>query len=608
MAADLVINVAADVQKALKDLTEVQKSVKGIATQIRNIQLITLGVRAAGAVIRSISSSIRNLAGSASSWIQAYEESVLSQIRLASAIKASGLAVRTTSAEFQHFNDQVQSTVAAGSGSVESLRVSIDDTGVSISGILAQFRELEDQLKLTTNFDDTAIRNATTTFVSMGKSVEEVNTLVRLSADLATGLGVDMSTAAEVIAFSLLRPERAIRRLIQAGVMLTQQEAQILDQAIKSGDQLRFQATLIDILQNRYQGLAQRLALPTRMVQNSWDEVRESLGKFVGILYATFGRMIIPVLQGFADSLSDSNDLMKGLIEIVARVVGGFQTFVKFAVYAGQALLSVMKTGLGFWSGLWRLLGYTTSEAAKQLQLVDQLSQSLSQLQAAIAQSDWAAEFRKNAEQVYQQFENLEDVPGNVSVNLSQSFSDATEEVLDDIERIRRELETVGLTEIERRLYELREKGATEEQLGEARRMLEQIEQINRQREEREEKMREAQRIREQLMTEDERIQHEIETARQLLKEGLLSPQEYLRFLEKQKQALIPHEEPTTQYAEAVSRGTGAFSAILAAMESYRRSRETPEVQTARNTGRLVTLIERLIQEQQEANRETIEL
>ena len=170
------------------------------------------------------------------------------------------------------------------------------------------------------------------------------------------------------------------------------------------------------------------------------------------------------------------------------------------------------------------------------------------------------------------------------------------------------------MSEIEKKLRELQKLGATEEEIAAARAMLEKIEaakkaeeDMKKAQEEFNEAQREAARIAESVATPEEKARKEIEKAQDLFQRGLLSAQDYMRFLEKQKETLMPPEEvePTgKRYAEAVTRGTGAFSAILSAISTYQEAGQRPEKKTAENTTRMVSQLEKLIEEVKRSNQE----
>ncbi len=567
MSTDLVIKVIADTQKSIKELGEVQKGLTGIARQIRNLQLVSTGLGAVKSVIGTVTNTIKNQVSVIYSWIQAYEKAAVSQIKLASSIKAAGLDVKDT---------------------------------------MKKFKDLADEIKSTTSFAGSAVEASARLFVAMGKSADEVETLTRVSADLATALGVDLPVAAELLGKSLLNPVAGLKKLVQAGAVLNKEQIALLESLAKTGDQVRYQSTLIDVLKSNYEGLSQRLALSTKMIGHAWGDLRETFGKFATVVYGALVKMIIPVIQQFSDSVGDSNDIMEGLIEVVAQVLSVVQTLAQFLIYAAQGLLTFMRNALGIWDSVRRLLGFTGPEVSIQIANLMRLDSVLDKLGTTIQNADWAESFRQSAQEIRNQFENLEDVPGNISNEFSSSFSEASQAVMEDIDSIRKELEQIGMTDIEKKLAELREKGATKEQLEEAQQLLEQIESINKAREEENEKIREAQKIREQVASEEEKITAEIEAAQKLFQEGYLSLDDYLKFLEKQKQTIQPEEQEETRYASAVMRGAGSFSAIISAMEAYRKSRDSPEAQTAKNTSKLVSLIERLIQEQ--TNQEVVEI
>jgi len=120
MSTDLVIKVIADTQKSIKELGKVQKELTGIARQIRNLQLVSTGLGVVKSVIGTVTNTIKNQVSVIYSWIQAYEEAAVSQIKLASSIKAAGLDVGDTMKKFKDLADEIKSTTSFAGSAVEA--------------------------------------------------------------------------------------------------------------------------------------------------------------------------------------------------------------------------------------------------------------------------------------------------------------------------------------------------------------------------------------------------------------------------------------------------------------------------------------------------------
>jgi len=167
----------------------------------------------------------------------------------------------------------------------------------------------------------------------------------------------------------------------------------------------------------------------------------------------------------------------------------------------------------------------------------------------------------------------------------------------------------MGMEETQRRLAELQLAGATAAQLEQARQLLEVQKQIREQQEaqrkaqeEQNRLAQEAAAIRREIMTDEQKIAEQVAKANQLLKAGLLSPQEYIAYLQKIKATISPPADMARQLQQpqltaALRIGTAeAYSAIIrSAMMAIRPPSGGAQEQTAKNTQQIVQRLDRLI-------------
>lgn len=240
MAEAKITLTAVDQSKAAFD--SLKKKLDGLKEQ---------AAKAGGQIGNQLASSLQfglagiSLAGIFGQSVQAAKEAEQAQARLAAVLKATGGAAGVTKRE-------------------------IDD--------------LADSLAQSTQFDDEGFRNAAAQLLIFrnvqGETFKEV---LKLSADVAAFFNEDLPIAAAKLGRSLEDPDAAFGLLRRAGILLTEQQKDMIKTMTEAGNVAGAQRVIIDKLQQAFGGAAQALntglSKATSDAAKSFQEFLEALGK-----------------------------------------------------------------------------------------------------------------------------------------------------------------------------------------------------------------------------------------------------------------------------------------------------------------------------------------
>lgn len=579
--ADVAINVIANVKDAIDGLTKIQRETKDIVDQTRRYTAVLTGLTLAKTAYGIVSSAVGRLSG--------YIRDAIEKARVQAA-------------------------------AMRQLEVECVRSGHAIGTLSRELAAFAGELQKASNYGDEAIMPMMAQLMRFGLVGDNLKRATQLALDLAAATGRDLRGAAELLGKSLGSPQEALGKLAHAGIIFTAEQKKMLDAMIQTGNTAGAQALILDVVQQKIGGTAEAMVDPTIQAQNAWGDLLELLGDPLAQVAMAIANMLVPQLQevnntmantpAYADTFINALALVADAADILARAIAGLMA----ALYGIIELSLKAQTMAPIAPGVG-VLGLIPGARPILEQMQEQYAAYRRGAWGFATKSNlWGEDFLAEFEKVQQKMRNLQPPAANVGKNLGDGFRENEGTISKILDGIQDQLETIGMSEIEKKLRELQKLGATEEEIAAARAMLEKIEaakkaeeDMKKAQEEFNEAQREAARIAESVATPEEKARKEIEKAQDLFQRGLLSAQDYMRFLEKQKETLMPPEEvePTgKRYAEAVTRGTGAFSAILSAISTYQEAGQRPEKKTAENTTRMVSQLEKLIEEVKRSNQE----
>lgn len=235
------------------------------------------------------------------------------------------------------------------------LNAVLANTG-KISGVTAeQVAALTDKYADLTTYQDDAILSAQTVLASFTKiSKEGFPRATQATLDLATGLKIDLSSAADIVGKALQNPAEGVDKFGKAiGTKFTPAQKEMIEVMVKSGDVAGAQGVLLKALEGKYAGLA----VSTTKGTGEFIQIKKAMGE----VYEAIGKQLTPILlkltTGFKDffnALSKNQEFIRiatnalligtALSGVVVGLTGAALAFIKIreVMVATQVVLKSM--------------------------------------------------------------------------------------------------------------------------------------------------------------------------------------------------------------------------------------------------------------------------
>lgn len=253
--------------------------------------------------------------------------------------KALSSTAKVSGAAFAALTAIIGTSIAAYAEQEQAeirLNAVLANTG-KISGVTAeQVATLTDKYAELTTYQDDAILGAQgvlATFTKIGKDAFPKATLATL--DLATGLKIDLSSAAEIVGRAMQNPAESVDKFGKAiGVKFTPYQKEMIEVMQKSGDVAGAQGVLLKALEGKYKDLA----VSTTKGTGEFTQIKKAMGE----VYEAIGKQLTPVVlkltlgfKDFFNALSKNQEFIR--IASSVLLVGGALSGVVVGL-AGAAL------------------------------------------------------------------------------------------------------------------------------------------------------------------------------------------------------------------------------------------------------------------------------
>jgi len=596
MPNDIVIHVLAETKKAVDGLRQTQEEIRRLSEQTRTFTGMTAAFTGWAAIVTTALNVVQQAFGKLKQFLQECTE----------AASVNMEAMRRLNA----------SLTISGRYSTETAK---------------QFQQFADSLAAVTNYAGAEITRVVAHFTRLGLTEDIVRRATKVTLDFAAAMDTDLQSAALAVGKALGDPERGLVALRRQGVLITTQQQEFIRTLMASRREMEAQTTILQLLETQYRDFAAQASSAVKRMENEWNELKAALGAYVNDFKAAFATTILPGLRETRQELEKQRESGTKVTLTWRDYVGVVLGAVAEAFITNRDVGEVL-SGASYdvaMKGFERLINAQASRPImskslkeaeeirrrqqQELEYYQRLNEEattyLKQLQEENRLLGISAEYRKLAElQAKGLSEELAtQIQQQIQLN---EIRKAQLKVEEKLAALRQETQMAQMTETQRKLWELQQAGATAAQLEEARQLLAIQEQIRKQQEaqkqaqvEQNQMAKEAEAIRRDIMTEEQRILEQADRASKLLQAGLLTPQEYLAYLEKLKATIKPPEDlarqvqQQTQLAAALRFGTTeAYSAIMrAAMMAIRPPAGGPQEQVARNTQQIVERLDRLI-------------
>lgn len=184
-------------------------------------------------------------------------------------------------------------------------------TGGVVGFTTGELHKMADAMAATTQFDDEAIRNGMAELIKFGNVTGKVFTdSLNVIKDYAAFSKQEFASAAADVGKALADTEHAAKLLKTAGVILTDQQKELIKALNAAGKEAEAQRIVLDLLEKTYGGTSDTMntgiTKSTRELGKAWDELLESFGKS----QSTGG-----VIGGFLDTITSGLKNIKGMID-----------------------------------------------------------------------------------------------------------------------------------------------------------------------------------------------------------------------------------------------------------------------------------------------------
>lgn len=187
-------------------------------------------------------------------------------------------------------------------------------TGEAAGFTKKQLVEMADALSRSTQFDDESIKGAQAELLKFRNIHGPVFTeALKLSADVAAFFGEDIPAAAAKLGKSLEDPETAFGLLKRAGIVLSDQQKDLIKKFEEMGHTAEAQQIILDRLKGAFGGTAeemnQGITKATNDLTKEWDELLKSLSQTPSVnggLIQTSG-VVTTLLRQVRELIDESN-------------------------------------------------------------------------------------------------------------------------------------------------------------------------------------------------------------------------------------------------------------------------------------------------------------
>lgn len=166
------------------------------------------------------------------------------------------------------------------------LTAALQTTGNAAGVTVKQIQQIGESVEQTTLFKKEDVLGAAAALTSYGNIQEDVfKRALVLSTDLATRLGGDVASAADLLGAALENPEKGLGRLDRRFQDLDEAQKEAIANFIKVGDVASAQAVILDHLEGKTRTLAesqaQGLTGAANKLGDAWDNLLESFGNSI---------------------------------------------------------------------------------------------------------------------------------------------------------------------------------------------------------------------------------------------------------------------------------------------------------------------------------------
>lgn len=176
------------------------------------------------------------------------------------------------------------------------LDVTLGNLGLAGTGAKESILDTATALQDVTRFSDDAAIAAQNMLLQMGVAISDLPDVTAVTADLAAAMGIDLTTAAQTVGRALADPTAAAGKLMRMGIVLTDEQQDLIKGFVEAGNMAGAQGVIMDTLAGKYGGAA---IAAGETFAGQLDRLKNGFGNIM----ETIGMAVLPSLQLLADTL-----------------------------------------------------------------------------------------------------------------------------------------------------------------------------------------------------------------------------------------------------------------------------------------------------------------
>jgi len=315
--------------------------------------------------------------------------------KLTGALRANGGQAGVTAKEIQDMASSLQKVTKFG-----------DEVTISASSLLLTFHQIRNEV---------------------GAGNDVFNRTVKASQDLATVMDTDLRSATMQLAKALENPKIGLSALTRSGTTFTEQQKAMIGALVDSGNQLKAQTMILDVVEKQYKGLAEELRKTTSgTIKGAFNELGDEMEVFGGIIAKSlvpFVNRMTDVVRGVAgvdESVKKMIVVMGGIIAIAGPAVLALGLITKGVVAMGLAFttstgpIGMLITAVGLLTGAYILHNLTVTKAESEMRAFVTMNR------------EYAKTLTRNAEEM-QAFASASGRTAREIAEVQRAFKDMTE-------------------------------------------------------------------------------------------------------------------------------------------------------------------------------------
>jgi hypothetical protein len=173
-----------------------------------------------------------------------------------------------------------------------------ENAGVYTKENLELFKEQQEALKKTTEYEDTEIMKAQTMLMTHKLNADILQKTVKTAADMSEIMGGDLVSRTQMLGRVMENPLKMAGLLRRQGVLLN-------TEYMKSLTLIDQQNYVLDELNKRYAGTAEIMVSPYKQIDKFLEEIQKSFGKVISMFSKPIAKQLANELMDVSDVISE---------------------------------------------------------------------------------------------------------------------------------------------------------------------------------------------------------------------------------------------------------------------------------------------------------------